>query len=938
MPGKNTDLRLKQRHILLTTAVIVCLSYLIAIGFSAYLNFRSLEKSRQEVSLNLLESLPDIFDNALNGSISVVKRAAHEKTLLELLERGSAMTPEEEGEMWKQYLTGIQAENNFTSVELVRESSQRYFTSKGFRNIIDLDKEPHDIWYVNFRDSKADMWIAFDTSVVNDYKWMVFTTVPIRNNDGKFEGALSIGVPFDEMQYVLRSMEERYQMEVHLIDPIKKLQLRYVPEPLTAETEKFLSEMMGSDFAIHTRDDGFTAYKYLPKLGWYFKIDYNNKAARGMIFDTMKESLAGLFFVGLISLLALHLTMGRRQEELVEEAAERITDMEDASKAKSSFLANMSHEIRTPINTIIGLNTMTLRRAADSTVRGYAEDIKRASNVLLNLINDILDLSKIESGRMDIVPVEYDTALLLSDVMDMTRTRAAGKELDISLQVPESLPRMLLGDDVRIRQILTNILTNAVKYTDKGSVTLEVSWERQADSALLTLGVRDTGIGLRPEDVAHITEKFIRFDTRKNRLVEGAGLGLTITSQLLELMGSHLEVQSTYGKGSFFYFVLSQPIVDETPIGDISQYKHTKETDDTEYRSLFTAPEAHVLVADDNTMNLNVFCQLLSDTGMNITTCTNGEELVRLSQEKKYDIIYTDHMMPVMDGVEAFMHIRHDPDNPNTDTPVILLTANAIAGAKEEYLTAGFNGYISKPIDAAKLEEMTRDMLPPELLKPGVVVERIQCEHCETDTIVEELPQIEGFHLGEAARLAHTPQLLFSILQDFHDSAAAEADKLDACYEALPDNCEPYRIQVHAMKSNAATAGALGVSLMARILEHAAADKDVDTIRSLHAVFLAQWRQLPERLESLEQIKVSEAVTATEHIDRAIPPELFAAALERIAASMADFDTDGAMATLKSVLAYDHPEETRARLQELARKINDFDDDGALEIIKEIKS
>ena len=935
------DLHQEHRKIFLITTAVVCISYLIAIGIAGWLNFGELENRSRKNSLSLTQGLPNIFDNALNGPLAVVRRATREQELQQLLEQGTDLSPEEEGAMWAAYLGKLKEIHGFASVELVHEANQRYFTANGFKNEINLDKVPHDIWYVRFREEGHKQMIALDTSEVNNYQWTIYVTEAITDKNGNFAGVLSVGVSFQKIRDLLRSVEERNMVQISLLDPWKKLQLRETLEPLPPETLSLLEKNQGMDHYMAETSDGFLIVQRLEQLNWYLQISHHNQTNRSHIFGLMRKSLYGLLVTGLLTLLVLRFTMGRRQERLVQEATARITDMEDASKAKSSFLANMSHEIRTPINTIIGLNTMTLRRSTDETVRGYARDIQRASNVLLSLINDILDMSKIESGRMDIVPEEYDLAVLLTDVTDMARTKAAGKPLEISIKADASLPRRLVGDDVRIRQVLTNLLTNAVKYSDEGFVTLEVGWHPQLDgSALLTMGVRDTGIGLKPEDLARITEKFIRFDIHKNRLVEGTGLGMTITSRLLELMQSSLEAESVYGEGSWFHFNLHQQVADDTPIGDINELRAALAKEETEYRTLFTAPEAKILVADDNNMNLKVFCQLLSDTQVQITTCGHGGELVEKTLEEKYDLIYTDQMMPVMDGVEAFKAIRGNADNPNVATPVVILTANAIAGAKEKFLAEGFDGYLSKPIDAALLEKATADLLPRALLQPGKIISR-QCgcedEHNHSAGFADEWPAVEGFNFPAAARLARTEQLLLTILQDFHDSAPGEADKLEDCFNTREDGLEPYRIQVHAMKSNAATAGALGVSLMARMLEQAAAEGNSALIDDLHRHFLLQWRALPERLEELESIKPA-ASAAAGSIGHGLDAALMNEALERIAAYMKDFATDEALELLQRLQEYEHPPEVRSLLEQLGQRINDFDDDGAVELVEKLKA
>ena len=395
-------------------------------------------------------------------------------------------------------------------------------------------------------------------------------------------------------------------------------------------------------------------------------------------------------------------------EALVEE---RFAEEKSANSAKSAFLANMSHEIRTPINAILGLNTMTKRETKEESTLEYANEIEQAGQTLLALINDILDISKVESGKMEIVPVEYDLSSLINDVSNMIDFKAKAKNLQLKINVGENLPSKLFGDDVRIRQVLINLLSNAVKYTEKGTVTLSVSGVISGNKLSIKYDVTDTGIGIRAEDMDKLFAKYERLDTIKNRNVEGTGLGMAITKRLLSLMDSQLDVKSTYGEGSTFSFCIEQGIVDKTPIGDInSRFKKVEKTEDFENR--FIAPDAKLLVVDDNKVNRLVFTKLLARLKVQIDEADSGKVAIDKCNENEYDIVFLDHMMPVMDGLETLEHIRENSVGPNIDTPIIALTANAISGSREFYLEAGFDDYLSKPIEPKKLEKMIYDLLP----------------------------------------------------------------------------------------------------------------------------------------------------------------------------------------------------------------------------------
>ncbi|MDE7325764.1 MAG: response regulator [Lachnospiraceae bacterium] len=387
------------------------------------------------------------------------------------------------------------------------------------------------------------------------------------------------------------------------------------------------------------------------------------------------------------------------------------------NRTKTNFLANMSHEIRTPINTIIGMNQMILRESAQKEILEYANNVDNASKLLITLVNDILDFSKIESGKLEIVEKSYQLASLLNDEVHLLETKAEKKNLQISVSIDESLPSTLVGDDMRIRQVITNLITNAVKYTGEGSISLTVYGEwLDNNKFILKVAVQDTGIGIRKEDQERLFQRFVRFDIQKNSTIEGSGLGLAITKRLVDLMRGEIHVESEYGKGSTFYVSIPQEVVSRGPVGSLESAYQNEVSSRKKYHEAFHAPGARILVVDDNTMNLAVVKGLLKRTEIVIDTATSGTECLYMTRKKKYHLIFMDHMMPEMDGIQTFHLLREEKDNPNLDTKVIALTANAIAGSREEYMREGFVDYISKPIDAAELEIVLMSYLPEELV------------------------------------------------------------------------------------------------------------------------------------------------------------------------------------------------------------------------------
>ena len=385
-----------------------------------------------------------------------------------------------------------------------------------------------------------------------------------------------------------------------------------------------------------------------------------------------------------------------------------------ANRAKTEFLAGMSHEIRTPINTVLGMDEMILRESTESTIREYAMDIQNAGHTLLSIINDILDLNKIESGKMEIVPAEYDVSGLVYDLSNMIKLRAENKHLEFHVNVSPDVPAKLYGDDVRIRQILMNLLTNAIKYTPKGEVWFRVNVKQKADGGngtdvILHFEVEDTGIGIKPEDMDKLFAKFERIEVERNRNIEGTGLGMPITMRLLSMMDSELKVESEYGKGSAFYFDLKQKIVDGVPIGEYeNRISHLRSKQYT-YNGSFTAPDVHVLLVDDNEINRKVFTLLLKETRIKITAADNGYKAIELATSQNFDMIFMDQMMPGMDGTTAMQKIKDVKDGPCADTPIIVLTADAVEGSKEKYMEEGFDGYLSKPIVFEQLLAVIKD-------------------------------------------------------------------------------------------------------------------------------------------------------------------------------------------------------------------------------------
>lgn len=404
----------------------------------------------------------------------------------------------------------------------------------------------------------------------------------------------------------------------------------------------------------------------------------------------------------------------RRSDEL----REAIDEAARANRAKSDFLANMSHEIRTPINAIMGMNEMILREGTEPVVREYAQNIESASKALLSLVNDILDFSKVEAGKIDILPGNYRLGNLLSEVSTMINVKAEQKKLSFIINVGEDLPNELEGDAVRIRQVLINLLNNAVKYTNDGGITMTITGEKLAEASDITVfrfAVADTGIGIKPEDMKNLFKNFVRLDLNRNRSVEGTGLGLALTKRLAQAMGGNVEVTSEYGVGSTFTLVLPQKVVGTAKVGNFQAAGKDNARRQEGHKVSFVAPEANVLVVDDRELNLLVVSGLLKETKVNVITANSGPKSLELMKKESFDLVLMDHMMPEMSGIEAMEQAKKIPGYDKI--PFIVLTANAIVGMREMYISKGFVEYLSKPIDGDLLEETLRRYLPPEKIE-----------------------------------------------------------------------------------------------------------------------------------------------------------------------------------------------------------------------------
>lgn len=601
-----------------------------------------------------------------------------------------------------------------------------------------------------------------------------------------------------------------------------------------------------------------------------------------------------------------------------------VLQTEDANRAKTNFVSNMSHEIRTPMNSIVGITEILLRSRHSPKEQEYLLNIQSSGRVLLTIINDVLDCSKMEAGKMQLFDEPYDTCSLFHDLRISMENRIGHSGLELIYDIDQDIPCKLKGDMGRIRQVIINLVNNAIKYTEKGSVRFSVHVrQKNTDKVMLYYEVADTGIGIRKEDQKILFDAFQRVEMDRNRYVEGTGLGLTISQNLVNMMGGVIEVESEYGKGSRFFFTIEQTIIDPTPVSAVNYNGQKDNVTEKEAECLFIAPEAHILLVDDNELNLVVAKELLKPLRMQIDTAENGLQAVKMVRGSQYDLVLMDHMMPVMDGIEAAKAIRALPEDKYQKLPIIALTANAMVDARKEFLNAGMNGFVAKPIDFARICNQLKLWMPKDLVRdvPKEEAKKLLADDLSDREIQPEDSQ-RGFSFEEGVNHCGSKAALMKTIRIFYRTIDSKADKIEQCLkEGLISD---YVVEVHALKSSALLIGAVPLSEAAKELEGYGKQGKTELLEEKTPDLLAMYRDFKDILKPYadkEEAARQEASNGE-----------WCQALQQIHQCIEQFDLDGVDRIMEKLEEYQIPECIRESMDQLRVYVADVSMEEIMEL------
>lgn len=629
--------------------------------------------------------------------------------------------------------------------------------------------------------------------------------------------------------------------------------------------------------------------------------------------------------------------VGTEMEAMKKKEEAHIAKM--AAENKTYFLTNVSHEIRTPVNAVLGMNEMILRESKEDQIRRYAREVRTSGRALLAMIDEILDSAKLESGELCLEPVEFDLMDSVNDVVNLNAFRAKEKGLGFYTDFDPTTPRLLYADEIRFKQILANLIHNAVKYTKEGHVDVSLGYEKQDDAhVILKVSVKDTGIGIKKEDLDKIAMRFERLDEGVNRSLAGTGLGMNIVKELLALMGGELFVESEYKAGSTFSFTLPVEVVRWFEVGNL-YLEEDASKDAPPRKKILQAPDACVLIVDDTPMNITVMRALLKESKVQVDEAESGFLALEMVGKKKYDIIFLDHRMPEMDGVETLERMRQLPSNINKDTPVIALTANVITGGGAKYKEAGFTEYLPKPVDGYSLEVLLEDQLPKEKINYLELTEetiqqtyeQLQCDH----PLCKKLHTVPNLNPKNGYELCGGEEVFFKVLKEFADNTAKKSFEIEDFLSKK--DLENYTIWVHALKSSARLIGAKKLSEDAKRLEELggkALIKDEVALKGIEAntpKLLEDYRIIGGKLKAIFDEEDAKTVR------KPIAKEEFLEALKGLKEYADAFDFDGADSVVAMLKEYEIPQEYRNDFDEIVSLVSDVNQLDLVEKLEKIQ-
>ena len=709
---------MKKMQLVIMTVLVIVVSFILTTFVSLYSLRTVIRGNDEELSKALAAKVYESINTRMTEPVAVSQAMSANYYLLKELQEGDFPNQETENGLVS-YLSMLSATQNYSSAFVVSEKNHRYYTQDGFNKVIDPALDPHDVWYSAFVSSGKMVDFDVDTDEAHDNQWTVFVNARVEDDAGRLLGVCGVSISMADLQEILKSFVDEYGVEINLTndrDAIIINQDEVTIKDAVLNSTEMPEYSSDTDYIYQsTAEGGYRVKKYMDNLDWLLEVR-KDKATGNAVYTSLVYQNLIIFGVILILMLAIVTSNINKERRRSEEYTGKIkkyakrqevlkAEAESVNKRKDSFLADIGQEVRTPINAIIGLNEMIMREAVDSRIRSHAAQIHSSSRMLMIIVSNAIDLSLIESGSMKITPKVYDTAAMLSAVLDVIIPKAESDGVSVSYDIDSSMPQRLYGDDMRIRQIIANLLIDAADHVDEGTVALSVS-SRTDKNATVMLHVSVKSIGAHKDD--HQLEKG-RFSANE--------MGVIVAKECISLMGGHLETHTVGDSIREVHFDIRQGIKSTLMVGSFDDIYSRKNGE--KYDELFAAPDARILVVDDVRMNLLVFRELLLNTDVKIDTAESGAKAIELLKENTYDIIFMDHFMPVMDGVETLQEMKKQMMPHLRGTPVIAMTSTSAPGAREMYIKNGFSDYMIKPIEGRALEEICIKWLPVDKVYAG---------------------------------------------------------------------------------------------------------------------------------------------------------------------------------------------------------------------------